>query len=461
MIRNLNSKKKINPMLLRVVFISILIHIAFAFVAGFISIASYVIKENTMFEEPPAIDSEEIPKEVKVQISPPKPQQDFTRDLKVQQIGNIAVDELNMNLPNMSDNFTVSGGVGTSVSGNLLGGARGSIGLGISSINVFGLKTRAERVLFLVDTNRRMVTDAKGGLNSYRVIKEEIFDMVSNLSPGTLFNVIFYDHRRFKFFKPKLVPSGLEVSAELSRWFSKINSSADNIGLANVSDTVVPELTALDSNEIQDHLQWWNGHNDMAYTTALALEQNADAIFMITGYHRGFGKIVAPPGQKQLQDWENLKKSKEYQEQLAKFLAEESEMRARVDRELAKINADRAKKGQPPRVLAQGRNDVRGNARELGLDWKNPHPPGGPGHQDINQERVIKYFKDLLQKKYSDRGVKPPSVNVVLFLAGDEAYRESWQLSLDQYIRFFKGKRRIIRGANEIISARTSKSSKN
>ena len=29
--------------------------------------------------------------------------------------------------------------------------------------------------------------------------------------------------------------------------------------------------------------------NDMAYTTALALEQNADAIFMITGYHRGVG----------------------------------------------------------------------------------------------------------------------------------------------------------------------------
>ncbi len=444
-----------NSMLLRVVFISVALHIVAAFIAGFISIASHVIKENTTFEEPPVIDAEQ-PPETKVRISPPQPQKASMLDLKIKQVGNIAVDDLNVDLPNMSDSFTVSGGIGRGVSGSLLAGGRGSIGFGVSDINVFGLKARAERVVFMVDTHRRMLTDEKGGLNSYRVIKDEIHDMVANLSAGTLFNVIFYDHRRFKFFKPKLVPSGIEVSAELARWFGEINSGPDNLGLANIPGTVVPELTALGSHEMQDYLEWWNGHNDTAYTTAVALEQNADAVFMITGYHRGFGKIVAPPTEKQLSDWENYKNSEEYQLQLAKYKAEEPEMKARIKRELSKINAERAKKGLPPRVLAKGSNDVRGNANELGLKWKNLHPPGGAGHREISQAKVSKYFKDLLQKRYTDRNVKPPSVNVVLFLAGDEVFLESWQADLDQYIRFFGGKRRIIRGGNEIKNARSS-----
>ena len=48
-----------------------------------------------------------------------------------------------------------------------------------------------------------------------------------------------------------------------------------------------------------------------------------------------------------------------------------------------------------------------------------------------------------------------PSVNVVLFLAADEVFPDSWQVQLDEYARFFKGKRRIIRGESEIKSART------
>lgn len=450
-----NKNIKRNKILFRVIIVSVLLHVVFGFIAGFITIASHLKSEDTSFEVPPVSETEELPKETKVRISPPQPKDLMPRDLKIQQIGNITVDQLDVDLPTMSDDFTVSGGLGGSVSGNLLGGARGNIGLGVSDINVFGLKTRAEKVLFLVDTHRRMLTDEKGGLNSYRVIKDEISFMVSNLSPGTLFNVIFYDHRRFKFFKPKLVPTGVEVSEELSRWFLGINRDAENIGLANIPGVFVPKLGTFEKNDIQEYLEWWNGHNYTAYVTAVALEQDADAIFMITGRHQGIGKIVAPPTEKQLQDWENQKNSEEFKQQLAKYEAEEPEMRRKIQRELEKINADRAKKGQPPRVLKGGGNDVRGNASELGLVWKNPHPPGGPGHRDISPLKVTRYFKDLLERRYTERGVMAPSVNVVLFLAADEVFLDSWQVQLDEYARFFKGKRRIIRGESEIKSART------
>ena len=46
--------------------------------------------------------------------------------------------------------------------GSLLA-VRGTLGIGMSDISVFGLKTRAERILFVIDANSQMLTDAKGG----------------------------------------------------------------------------------------------------------------------------------------------------------------------------------------------------------------------------------------------------------------------------------------------------------
>lgn len=333
--------------------------------------------------------------------------------------------------------------------------------MGLSDISVFGLKTRAERILFVIDTNRRMVTDEKGGLDSYRVIKDEISDMVGNLSAGTLFNVMLTDIRRIKLFKPRLVPSGNEVHQELIKWISTVNNNAATPGLEGVSGSIMPLLRALPESEMQAAVSWNNGHNHTAFMTQLVIEQSADAIFMITGDHRGFGQVVAPPGEAQLIAWEELRSSAAYQEQAAAFHQEEPEMRQRVANELAKINKARASRGEPPRVLARNSNDVRGNANELGLKWKHPHPGGGAGHTDVEPRHVEKYFKAVMEKLYLSRGQQSPSLNVVLFLAGDEAYDERWEDQLKSYVRFFGGKSRIIRGENEIKSASSAKDTKN
>ena len=448
-------------MLMKVIVISVLVHVVAAFVAGVITVATHVMQEDAQFEEPPAVVVEEPPAEVKVQIRPQQPRQQLAQTLTMRPVANIAVANVDVNLPSMDQNFTVSAGLGGIGGGSLLGGARGSIGMGLSDVSVFGLKTRAERILFVIDTNRRMVTDEKGGLNSYRVIKDEISDMVGNLSAGTLFNIMLQDHRRIKLFKPQLVPAGSEVHQELIKWIEAVNADAARPGLEGVAGAEWPKLSTFQDDEMQKNVSWGHGANDTAFMTQVALEQSADAIFMITGYHRGFGNVVAPPSEKQLSDWEKYKSGKEYQEQLAAYHKEESEMRQRVVKELAKINAGRAKKGLPPRVLARHSNDVRGNARELELNWKNPHPGGGPGHTDIDPRHVEKYFKQVMETRYLNREQQPPSLNVVLFLAGDEVYEKRWQDELKSYVRFFAGKSRIIRGEDEIKSARSAKETKN
>ena len=54
-----------------------------------------------------------------------------------------------------------------------------------------------------------------------------------------------------------------------------------------------------------------------------------------------------------------------------------------------------------------------------------------------------------------------PSVNVVLFLAGDEVFDKNAKTQLDQFVRFFRGKNRVIRGLDEITSASSSKTTRN
>jgi hypothetical protein len=74
---------------------------------------------------------------------------------------------------------------------------------------------------------------------------------------------------------------------------------------------------------------------------------------------------------------------------------------------------------------------------------------------------VEKHFTDVIEKLYTSKGQRPPSLNVILFLAGDEVYEKSWEDELKSYVRFFEGRSRIIRGKNEIKSARSATETKN
>ena len=194
------TKRSINPMLLKVISISVLLHVVAAFIAGIITVATHVMKDEAQFEEPPQLAEEEPPTEVKIRISQQIPQQPV-QQLQLKPVANIAVAEVDLDLPSMNEGFSVSAGIGANGGGNLMSGTRGSVGIGISDIKVFGLRAKAERILFLIDVNRSMVIDAKGGLNSFKIIKDEIINKVSMLSAGTLFNVILIDERKALKFK--------------------------------------------------------------------------------------------------------------------------------------------------------------------------------------------------------------------------------------------------------------------
>jgi hypothetical protein len=457
-------KKKLNPMLMKVIIVSIGLHAILGLVAGVITIATHVIQEETQFDEPPAIQEEVLPADVKVQIKPPAPaqQKPALSNLKIRQVGNIAVKDVSVDLPSMNDTFTISTGLGGISGGNLLGGARGTIGMGISNVSVFGLKTRAERILFVIDTNRHMVTDKKGGLNSYKVIKDEITDMVGNLSAGTLFNVMLYEGINTKFFKPQLVPAGAESHMELVKWIAPLNADANQIGIPGSTRHQLKEMKdTVIYKSLYKHGGW---NNSTIFITQATLEQDVDAIFVITGYHRGIERarraLTDKENAKWTAEWERTKASSAYKKQMALHNAEIPEMKKRVADTMAKINKERASKGQPPRVLASAGN-VYHQARELGLKWKTlPINPSYPV-EFLDEREVSKYYRNLLNVLYREKDTTPPSVNVVLFLAGDEAFTPQWEKNLKSFTRMFSGNSRIIRGLDEIKSARSSANTRN
>lgn len=452
-----HKKHRLNPMLLKVLLISGGLHLVALFILGGITIVKYIIPDEADFEEPPAIVEEEPPPEIKIEIKQkPNQQPSQLNNLQMKPVSNIAVDTVDVELPDMADSFTVSAGLGGTGSGNLLGGTRGSIGMGMSDVSVFGLKTRAERILFCVDIGREMVTDKKGGLNSFNVIRDEITDMVGNLSAGTLFNVMLIDRRRTTFFKPATVPAGKSVHQELVSWIVQYNTSGTNVGLENFGDTSYTFKKPMPSELVYEAYNFsGNRENETARLHQIILEQNIDAAFIITGFHRGFENIRRRPTESENAEWERHTSSSKYQKQLAKHKTEVEQMRQRITNEMKKINAQRASRGQPPRVLSS-RHGVYSDARELELRWSTPHPGWQPPYF-IQENASGKYFRQFIETNYTEKEATPPSINLILFLAGDEVYREQWEDSMKRCIRFFKGKSRIIRGEDEIKSARSAK----
>lgn len=444
-------KFRLNPLLLKVLIISGLVHVVAILVLGGITIVKYVISEDVAFEEPPAVEQEEPPPDVKIDINPRQPPQDQPlQNLRMKQVGNIAVAQVDVDLPEMGESFTVDAGLGNFSGGNMLGGAGGRIGLGMSEINVFGLKARAEKVIFLIDSSAQMVLDNKGGLNSYRVIKDEISSMVSSLAPGTLFNALVYDQNRALKFSPNLLPASDQNKERFKAWLNPVNASANAIGLPNAPHTRIstfPEELAHKSL-----YEFSNADNADLLHVQAALEQQVDAVFMITGSFEGFSRMRRLPNERELAEWKKKESSPAYQKALADFNGEVPEMQKKVAEALARINAERKQKGMPPRVLPGG---IVGQSFELRLKWNNPHPGFPPGYfMDDNDLRS--YFKKLEDELYGKTGMEGPSVNVVLLLAGDENFSSEMERNIDAFTRAFKGKTKIVRGLNEIKDAATA-----
>ncbi|CAA6677684.1 MULTISPECIES: PA14 domain-containing protein [unclassified Lentimonas] len=177
-------------MLMKVIVISIVLHIGAAFVAGIITVANIVIQEDAQFEEVPAVENVEPPKEQKVTIQPKPPTSQPMNHLKMRPVADISVANIDVDLPSMDQSFTVSAGLGATGGGSLSFGA--GIGKAVSrfpDIKGFGTTKKMahawEGTVYLFKPNTiRGILDQKDkivGLKPGRRQGSKIYNHVLNL----------------------------------------------------------------------------------------------------------------------------------------------------------------------------------------------------------------------------------------------------------------------------------------
>ena len=185
-------RKKLDSKLVTIIIVSGAVHVVLGLVLGGLTIVEYILEDKPEFEAPETIVQEEPPPpEIKIKLDKQKLE---TEPLKMKSVAQIMVDQIDVNLPDMSESFTVSAGVAGGGSGNMLG--LGGIGDAMKTrfpdIKGFGTTDKLEHawegtvylfkergITYLLEDGG--TGDKVTGLRSGRRQGKEIYNYVLNL----------------------------------------------------------------------------------------------------------------------------------------------------------------------------------------------------------------------------------------------------------------------------------------
>lgn len=265
---------------------------------------------------------------------------------------------------------------------------------GTVQVNFFGIKSKGRRIAFLIEAERYMLTDQKGGIPAYQIVKEEIANMISKFDVSTSYNVLMFDHFHLSAFSEKLVPATSANIEKVRDWLYPVNQQFEKIGLASVG---YPKLKAAQEIEpVRNRLL-------QGYMLAIqyALESDVDTVFIMTSGWRHMARY-------------------ETKEELAEYLKDvrwtdknEEEWReavAKAQTWLKEENEKRKAKGIPQRVVRSIHEIVAEVA---------PNVRRKPG-PNIDADEREKQILNAIRVIYSGQGKTKPQINFVLFVGKDE-----------------------------------------
>jgi len=417
------------------------------------------------FEEPPRAETID-PVQIEFKRTLQEKQQKSQRPkqkLQVRTVNNLAMPDLDIQVPNLSGNANigrVGGGFGD------LGGS--ALGVGDISISLFDIKAKGEKFIFAVDVRSELLADAKGGIPTYDVIKEDILGVIDELPSGVLFNVILFDRARLEAWRPTLQPATESNKKSVAEWFEPVNKDANSTGIrrpnmnpSSWQDPLIAEHFRVRSS---------GGAFYFPMVTAAILEQEADGIYVLTDAIPDLGGAAywttdTPPSPQEI----NEARLEWVEDQGFDSLAEYFAMRRQVDLErnkrinqiMEKANAAREKAGKPPRIHTPGerRKLTRQTEAQVAKDIDNyaPNMPGdlGRGERErvsIDEREIKGLFERLLRANYDQKGNSRPLVNVIVFKGEDEEVSREEEDFIDEYVDFFDGDYRVLKGLGKIDS---------
>lgn len=299
---------------------------------------------------------------------------------------------------------------------------------GTSAVNFFGIKSKGRRVAFLIDAERYMLTDPRGGYPAYQIVKEEIAGMIGKLGLETMFNVVLYEGRNVSAFSERLLPATAANKSKVSEWLYPVNREFEKLGLVSIKYPIHPleaEVEPVKNDFITGYLR----------AIQYALECDVDAVFVITS---GYRSMEIP---RTKEDREKILKDMKWTEK--DDIAWREAIKKGQDW-LNKENASRKAKGVPERVIV--------NIGEVWRDMGLRPPRSPPGGIQITAEEREDQVKNAVRLHYLATGKPKPQINFVIFIGKDQDKDTVPQLEHFENIahRARGGKVRVLEGMSAL-----------
>jgi len=250
----------------------------------------------------------------------------------------VVTPKLNQQIPDikMPEITGMKGGIGSA--GDGIGGG-GSLGFTMPEINIFGLKSRGEKVFLILDCGPSMMVDERGGIPAFNIIKNELLAIVDNLPDTTLVNISVYSKSSTYLLFPKMVSATPDNVAKAEAWLRPLNQFKPGMGNRDYGPgTLGPGGVGLTKANVAEPPLHSSGY--WLRSALMAMQQQADAVFVLT---EGWGSLNYV---KEVFEGETWSESK-----MARF----KEAVAKAKRMFAEENRQRREKGLPPKVLPSTR----------------------------------------------------------------------------------------------------------
>ena len=223
-------------------------------------------------------------------------------------------------------------GAGTGMATSLGGGA-GLGGRGFMSLSFLGMTdVRARKVVFAVDIGQGLLDIRKGGIRAFEIMRQEITRLVAALPPSGEFNVVFFAGDQIRLFAPTLQPADSATKKKFFAWVQPINSNLQSLGTQSI-----PGESPRWRKKTDESLKLDEEYRPSLWVNAIhaALEQQPDAVFLITG--------SSHPGNKPASEAAMARGRQEREKYAAELVKEGYDLAAIAaarSRALAKLRAD-------------------------------------------------------------------------------------------------------------------------
>ena len=330
------------------------------------------------------------------------------------------------------------------------------VSFGVSAVNFFGTRGKAEKVVVVVDASKSMLYDDRGGMDSYEMVHEDLRAVIESMRSATLFNIVLFDNDEVALFTPNLMPATPTAKTNALEWLGGINTNLALVGLADGVANYTPKRHYDIPMANNDITGWMKGFQ-------AAIELKPEIVFVltadwgnVTSMNYGISYFLKKDQFKQYQKRriEYFLQDDDFQEEWDEYLVEFDELRTASFKMLELENQARFEGDMQPKVVRDWDEILYDNNTEL------PIPPMAEDQQAVGMmpsetrytlDEVLHSFFAIVMDNYRQRGF--PKINFVM-LQGDGTSNNSAEVAsmmtsdvkFQNLARMVKGRFRFLKG---------------